>query len=65
MIPISIAADAVYGFLQEFDLSWAQELATYMFVWMAKFGAALGVAPASTSASMCSSSSYRRRPARR
>ena len=25
------------------NLSWAQELATYMFVWMAKFGAALGV----------------------
>jgi C4-dicarboxylate transporter DctQ subunit len=25
------------------DLSWAQELCTYMFVWMAKFGAAYGV----------------------
>jgi TRAP-type C4-dicarboxylate transport system permease small subunit len=43
LIPISIAADAVYGFLQGINLSWAQELATYMFVWMAKFGAALGV----------------------
>jgi C4-dicarboxylate transporter DctQ subunit len=26
-----------------FDLSWAQELCIYMFVWMAKFGAAYGV----------------------
>ena len=43
LIPISIAADAVYGLLQAINLSWAQELATYMFVWMAKFGAALGV----------------------
>ncbi len=25
------------------DLSWAQELCIYMFVWMAKFGAAYGV----------------------
>jgi C4-dicarboxylate transporter DctQ subunit len=25
------------------DVSWAQELCTYMFVWMAKFGAAYGV----------------------
>jgi C4-dicarboxylate transporter DctQ subunit len=29
--------------LASINLSWAQELATYMFVWMAKFGAALGV----------------------
>ena len=29
--------------LLKLDLSWAQELATYMFVWMAKFGAAYGV----------------------
>ena len=29
--------------LTSINLSWAQELATYMFVWMAKFGAALGV----------------------
>lgn len=27
----------------QIDLSWAQELCTYMFVWMAKFGAAYGV----------------------
>jgi TRAP-type C4-dicarboxylate transport system permease small subunit len=37
------AADFVYTSLASINLSWAQELATYMFVWMAKFGAALGV----------------------
>ncbi len=37
------AADQVYLSLTSLNLSWAQELATYMFVWMAKFGAALGV----------------------
>ena len=37
------AADSVYLSLTSINLSWAQELATYMFVWMAKFGAALGV----------------------
>jgi TRAP-type C4-dicarboxylate transport system permease small subunit len=37
------AANAVYSWLASINLSWAQELATYMFVWMAKFGAALGV----------------------
>ncbi len=37
------AADWVYDHLTAINLSWAQELATYMFVWMAKFGAALGV----------------------
>ena len=36
-------ADRVYTALAAINLSWAQELATYMFVWMAKFGAALGV----------------------
>jgi len=36
-------ADWVYSSLATVNLSWAQELATYMFVWMAKFGAALGV----------------------
>jgi TRAP-type C4-dicarboxylate transport system permease small subunit len=40
---ISMAANWIYVHLVRFDLSWAQELATYMFVWMAKFGAALGV----------------------
>jgi TRAP-type C4-dicarboxylate transport system permease small subunit len=37
------AADWVYTSLAAVNLSWAQELATTMFVWMAKFGAALGV----------------------
>ncbi len=37
------AANWVYTSLAAIKLSWAQELATYMFVWMAKFGAALGV----------------------
>jgi TRAP-type C4-dicarboxylate transport system permease small subunit len=38
-----IACNWVYESLVSVNLSWAQELATYMFVWMAKFGAALGV----------------------
>ncbi|HBF54678.1 MAG TPA: C4-dicarboxylate ABC transporter permease, partial [Afipia sp.] len=29
-----------YVFLSKIHLSWAQELCIYMFVWMAKFGAA-------------------------
>lgn len=37
------AAEWVYEQLSAIHLSWAQELATYMFIWMAKFGAALGV----------------------
>jgi len=40
---LASAADWVYLSLTSINLSWAQELATYMFVWMAKFGAALGV----------------------
>ena len=35
--------DAVYDTLFKINLSWAQELCIYMFVWMAKFGAAYGV----------------------
>ncbi|MBV8184218.1 MAG: TRAP transporter small permease [Hyphomicrobiales bacterium] len=42
-ILLSQAALWVYARLTSLNLSWAQELATYMFVWMAKFGAALGV----------------------
>ncbi|MBV8963347.1 MAG: TRAP transporter small permease, partial [Hyphomicrobiales bacterium] len=42
-IVLSQAAIWVYTRLTSVNLSWAQELATYMFVWMAKFGAALGV----------------------
>ena len=33
----------VQDFLIRLDLSWSQELCIYMFVWMAKFGAAYGV----------------------
>jgi TRAP-type C4-dicarboxylate transport system permease small subunit len=43
LVWLSDAADWVYLSLASVNLSWAQELATYMFVWMAKFGAALGV----------------------
>ncbi|MFZ6675590.1 TRAP transporter small permease [Undibacterium sp. Xuan67W] len=37
--PIPVIQD----FLIKINLSWAQELTIYMFVWMAKFGAAYGV----------------------
>jgi C4-dicarboxylate transporter DctQ subunit len=37
------AMPAAYAFLSKIHLSWAQELCIYMFVWMAKFGAAYGV----------------------
>jgi TRAP-type C4-dicarboxylate transport system permease small subunit len=43
LVAVSDAANQVYSSLTAINLSWAQELATYMFVWMAKFGAALGV----------------------
>jgi len=33
----------LYPYLFWINLSWAQELCIYMFVWMAKFGAAYGV----------------------
>src|SRR4051794_7661614 len=35
--------DALYDWLFKINLAWAQELCIYMFVWMAKFGAAYGV----------------------
>ena len=38
-----VIADWLYIKLHGINISWAQELATYMFIWMAKFGAALGV----------------------
>lgn len=38
-LPIPALQDA----LLRIDLSWAQELCIYMFIWMAKFGAAYGV----------------------
>jgi C4-dicarboxylate transporter, DctM subunit len=34
---------AIYTWLAGLDISWAQELCIYMFIWMAKFGAAYGV----------------------
>jgi len=34
---------AIFGVLKDIHLTWAQELCIYMFVWMAKFGAAYGV----------------------
>jgi TRAP-type C4-dicarboxylate transport system permease small subunit len=43
LFAVETGADWVYEQLISINLSWAQELATYMFVWMAKFGAALGV----------------------
>jgi TRAP-type C4-dicarboxylate transport system permease small subunit len=43
LLLLRAAANWVYGELAAVNLSWANELATYMFVWMAKFGAALGV----------------------
>ena len=33
----------LFPYLRDIDMSWAQELCIYMFVWMAKFGAAYGV----------------------
>src|SRR5260370_67382 len=38
-MPIPVVQD----WLLSLNLSWAQELCIYMFVWMAKFGAAYGV----------------------
>lgn len=37
------AGRSVFMTLKEINLTWAQELCIYMFVWMAKFGAAYGV----------------------
>jgi C4-dicarboxylate transporter DctM subunit len=34
---------AIYSWLADLDVSWAQELCIYMFIWMAKVGAAYGV----------------------
>jgi len=34
---------AIYTSFSELDVSWAQELCIFMFIWMAKFGAAYGV----------------------
>jgi C4-dicarboxylate transporter DctQ subunit len=37
------ALQPIQDFLLTINLSWAQELCIYMFIWMAKFGAAYGV----------------------
>jgi C4-dicarboxylate transporter, DctM subunit len=37
------ALRGIYAWLVSLDISWAQELCIYMFIWMAKFGAAYGV----------------------
>src|ERR1700742_1376584 len=34
---------ALYPYLFWIQLTWSQELCIYMFIWMAKFGAAYGV----------------------
>ncbi|MFT2604959.1 hypothetical protein ACMWQW_34520, partial [Escherichia coli] len=34
---------ALQDWLLQINMSWAQELCIFMFVWMAKFGAAYGV----------------------
>lgn len=36
------AGRAVFQFLRSINMTWAQELCIYLFVWMAKFGAAYG-----------------------
>jgi C4-dicarboxylate transporter DctQ subunit len=33
----------LYPIASQFDMGWAQELCIFMFIWMAKFGAAYGV----------------------
>jgi len=40
---LAAALKAIFVWLASLDLSWAQELCIYMFIWMAKFGAAYGV----------------------
>src|SRR4029077_12834887 len=34
---------AIQDFVTRIDMGWAQELCIYMFIWVAKFGAAYGV----------------------
>ncbi|MDE2362142.1 MAG: TRAP transporter small permease [Hyphomicrobiales bacterium] len=43
LMTLSNGARDVFLWVSSFDLSWAQELCIFMFVWMAKFGAAYGV----------------------
>ena len=37
-----IGVPFLYPYFYNFNITWAQELCIYMFVWMAKFGAAYG-----------------------
>src|ERR1700691_3822397 len=39
----AVGVSFLYPFFYEINLTWAQELCIYMFIWMAKFGAAYGV----------------------
>ena len=39
----AVGVSLLYPYARQIDLSWAQELCIFMFVWMAKFGAAYGV----------------------
>ena len=49
-----IAIPGVQDALLAIDLSWAQELCIYMFVWMAKFGAVMSTCnEASVETSLC------------
>jgi C4-dicarboxylate transporter, DctM subunit len=43
MVALGLPLRALFRFLAGMDVSWAQELTIYMFIWMAKFGAAYGV----------------------
>ena len=40
---MALACPFLYPYFIHIHLTWAQELCIYMFVWMAKFGAAYGV----------------------
>jgi TRAP-type C4-dicarboxylate transport system permease small subunit len=39
----SLRVEALWQFTRHLHFSWAQELCIYLFIWMAKFGAAYGV----------------------
>ncbi|MBV1701691.1 MAG: TRAP transporter small permease [Hyphomicrobiales bacterium] len=43
IMALATGAKAVFTWLISIDLTWSQELCIFMFVWMAKFGAAYGV----------------------
>ena len=39
----AVGVPLLYPYFYQINLTWAQELCIYMFIWMAKFGAAYGV----------------------